>query len=299
VAQARWTGEAAAGRVVRREGISDEQVLQAVEAHRRAMSGDFHGGQVLKRDAKTNVTVVAWDGVPSGGTQRVCVKEFVRSGARRLLPGPMRHRPAQVAWRAASRLAALGIGAPRGLGLLIGRGASSYLVMTVLENSEHLAAYARRAMGRSAPLERKNAFLRSGAAFLRRCYASGVFHRDLKAGNLFVQEAEARSDGPFPRSEPRSGTEDAAQGRPDSGRTGGWEFSLLDLADVRFPRRIRLQDKLLNLAQLNASTPIEITWADRLRFLRHLAEEMPELADRAATAEIARLTRSRRCVWAQ
>jgi serine/threonine protein kinase len=178
-----------------------------------------------------------------------------------------------VAWRAADRLAALGISAPHGLGLLIGRGASSYLVMTALENSEGLAAYARRAMGGATPLQRRRAFLRAGAAFLRKCYAAGVFHRDLKAANLFVRETDAR--------------------------TGGWEFFLLDLADVRFPRRVRLDDKLLNLAQLNASTPIEITWTDRMRFLRHLAEDTPALADRSATAEIARLTRSRRCVWSE
>jgi hypothetical protein len=291
------------------EGVSVEQVLQAVEAHRRAMTGDCREGQVLKRDTKTNVTLVAWDlaqppsagigkharaGAPVPQTERVCVKEFVRAGARRLLPRPLRHRPAVAAWRAANRLAALGIGAPHGLGLLFGRGASSYFVMTALENSEHLAAYARRTFpalrssattaggeesGRSTPLRRKRAFLRAGAEFLRKCYAAGVFHRDLKAGNLFVRETEARTGGPF----------DAAH--------DGWEFMLLDLGDVRFLRRIRLEDKLLNLAQLNASTPIEITWTDRMRFLRYLAEDSPALAERPAMAEIARLTASRRCVW--
>ena len=73
----------------------------------------------------------------------------------------------------------------------------------------------------------------------------------------------------------------------------------LDLAAVRFPRRIRLEDKLLNLAQLNSSVPLEVAWTDRMRFLRRLAEREPSLADRSAMAEIARLTRSRRCVWAR
>ena len=285
MARARRTDETIAGRVLRSEGVSTEQVVQAVQAHRRAMAGDLQAGQVLKRDAKTNVTIVAWDGAlglpAEAGSERacpldlrrVCVKEFVRAGARRLLPRLLRHRPARVAWLAASRLAALGIGAPRGLGLLIGRGASSYLVMTALQNSEHLAAYARRAMGCSTPFQRRRAFLRAGAEFLRKCYASGVFHGDLKAGNLFVSETDAG--------------------------TGGWEFMLLDLADVRFQRRIPLEAKLLNLAQLNASTPLEVTWADRMRFLRHLAAETPLLAERPAMAKIARLTRSRRCAWAR
>ena len=129
----------------------------------------------------------------------------------------------------------------------------------------------RGALGPATPTERRRAFLRAGADFLGKCYSLRVFHRDLKASNLFVREMES----------------------------GGWEFSLLDLAAVRFPRRIRREHKLLNLAQLNSSVPLEVAWTDRMRFLRRLAEREPSLADRSAMAEIARLTRSRRCVWSR
>jgi len=254
------------GRIFFRGGMSAAQALQAVRAHRIAMSGG--DGQVAKRDVKTNVSLISWDG--SLGADRLCVKEFVRAGSHRLLPRCIRHRPAIVSWRGASRLAALDIGRPDALGLVIGKGASSYLIMRVLEGFEHLAEYARRALGPAAPMERRRAFLRAGADFLGKCCSSRVFHRDLKASNVFVRELAS----------------------------GGWEFSLLDLAAVRFPLRIRREDKLLNLAQLNSSVPLEIGWTDRLRFLRLLAEREPSLADRSAMAEIARLTRSRRCVWA-
>jgi hypothetical protein len=255
------------GRVLLREGMSAAQALQAVRAHRSALSGLV--GQVAKRDAKTNVTLIEWDG--SLSADRLCVKEFVRAGSRRLLPRWIRHRPAIVSWRGANRLAALGIGRPDPLGLLIGTGASSYLIMRVLERFEHLAVYARRALIPATPTERRRAFLRAGADFLGKVYASGVFHRDLKASNLFVRETES----------------------------GGWEFSLLDLAAVRFPRRVRRGQMLLNLAQLNASVPLEVAWTDRMRFLRHLAEREPSLTGHSAMAEIARLTRSRRCVWSR
>ncbi len=255
------------GRVFLRGGMSAAQALQAVRAHRSALSGC--GGRVAKRDVKTNVTLIEWDG--SLGADRLCVKEFVRAGSHRLLPRWIRHRPAIVSWRGAGRLAALDIGRPEALGLVIGKGTSSYLIMRVLEGFEHLAEYARRALGPAAPMERRRAFLRAAADFLRKCWSSRVFHRDLKASNLFVREAGS----------------------------GGWEFSLLDLAAVRFPLQIRREDKLLNLAQLNSSVPLEIGWTDRMRFLRRLAEREPSLADRSAMAEIARLTRLRRCVWAQ
>ncbi len=243
------------------------QALQAVRAHRSAMSGG--GGRVVKRDVKTNVTFIEWDG--SLGASRLCVKEFVRAGSHRLLPRWIRHRPAIVPWRGAGRLAALGIGVPDTLGLVVGKGASSYLIMRVLEGFASLAQYVRGALSPAMPVQRCRAFLRAGADFLGRCYSLRVFHTDLKASNLFVRELES----------------------------SGWEFSLLDLAAVRFPRRIRREQKLLNMAQLNSSVPLEVAWTDRIRFLRRLAEREPSLADRSAMAEIARLTRSRRCVWSR
>jgi serine/threonine protein kinase len=255
------------GRVFIRGGMSAAQALQAVRAHRSVMSG--RGGQVVKRDVKTNVTFIEWDG--SLGADRLCVKEFVRAGSHRLLPRWIRHRPAIVSWRGARRLAATGIGVPDTLGLIIGKGASSYLVMRVLEGFKSLAEYVRGALGPATPTERRRAFLRVGADFLGKCYSLHIFHTDLKASNLFVREMES----------------------------GAWEFSLLDLAAVRFPRRIRREHKLLNLAQLNSSVPLEVSWTDRARFLRHLAEREPSLADRSAMAEVARLTRSRRCVWSR
>jgi hypothetical protein len=245
--------------------MSPAQALRAVHAHRSALSGG--DGRIAKRDVKTRVTLIEWDG--SLGADRLCVKEFVRAGSLRLLPRWIRHRPAIRSWRGAIRLGALGISRPDALGLVIGNGASSYLIMRVLEGYEHLAEYVRRALSPATPTDRRRAFLRAGADFVGGCYASGVFHRDLKASNLFVRETE----------------------------TGGWEFSLLDLADVRFPRRIRREQKLLNLAQLNASVPLQVAWTDRMRFLRRLAEREPALAGRSAIAEVARLTRSRRCVW--
>jgi hypothetical protein len=255
------------GRVFLCGGMSAAQALQAVRAHRIAMSG--RDGQVVKRDVKTNVTVIEWDG--SLGADRLCVKEFVRAGSHRLLPRWIRHRPAIVSWRGAGRLAAMGIGVPDTLALVIGKGVSSYLIMRVLEGFKSLAQYVRGALGPATPTERRRAFLRAGADFLGKCYSLRVFHTDLKASNLFVREM----------------------------KSGGWEFSLLDLAAVRFPRRIRREHKLLNLAQLNSSVPLEVAWTDRVRFLRRLGEREPSLADRSAMAEIARLTRSRRCVWSR
>jgi hypothetical protein len=256
------------GRILRLPEISDENVRKAVRLHRKVMAGG-PGGMVVKRATKTNVTLLDWEG--ENGPARLCVKEFVRAGIRRFLPNRIRHRPAYRSWHAARFLAERGIGAPLTLAVLIGRKERSYLIMREIVNAQHLRSYAKDAVRHSMPLARRRNFLNAGAAFLARCYAGGVFHEDLKATNVFITEPDGAS----------------------------WRFALLDLAAVRVPAHPRRDDKLLNLAQLNASTPLEITRTDRLRFLKRVAELDRSLQGRDTVDEIMRLTRRRGGVWLQ
>jgi hypothetical protein len=246
--------------------IREPDVFEAVRRHLAVMAGG-PGGRVIKRAPKTNVTLL--DPLREAGGPRVCVKEFVRHGLRRLLPGPIRHRPAYRSWRAARLLAERGIGAPATWAALIGRKERSYVIMREIDNAQHLFAYAKQAVGRSMPLDRRRAFARAGAGFLARCYAAGVYHEDLKSTNLFVRETAESS----------------------------WDFILLDLAAVKVPARPSRAARLLNMAQINASTPAEVTRTDRLRFLRNIAETDRSLGGRGAVEEIMRLTRRRGGVW--
>ncbi len=252
--------------VYRRREISLEQVLEILGAHCRTLSlGE--GGTVAKRSLKTNVTLL--EGAAAAGLSPLYVKEFVRPGLRRFLPRQLRHRPAMVSWKAAHGLAVRGIGGPTALAVVLGRGASSYLIMRAEQKAEPLAEYVRRAFAPGAPSGTKRDFIRAAAGFLRACYSAGVLHLDMKASNVLVRE------------------------------TGdGWSFILLDLAAVRFHKEIPFSWKLINLAQLNASTPLALSWTDRLRLLRHLAQEERTLYERPAVNEIARLTRGRGCIWA-
>lgn len=255
------------GRVYRTRAISLDQVWRAVTLHHDVMAGRSDG-TVLKRDAKTNVTLVPWDGSLQAG--ELCVKEFVRAGSlMRLLPRCLRYRPAMRSWRASLGLTVRGVGAPEALALIMGKGARSYVVMRAVTSADLADAYVRRVMIPGFPTARRRAFVVAAAGFLLECYAVGVEHRDLKARNILVRETPA----------------------------GAWEFFLLDLDAVRFPRRIPLKVKLLNLAQLNASTPLAFSWTDRLRFLRRMADETPALAERSAMQQVAFLTRTRDLRW--
>lgn len=240
--------------------FTPEQALDAAHEHCRTMSG-ARDGVVIKRSRKTNVTMFDGRGRASS---RLCVKQFVRPGLSRLLPRFWRHRPALRSWQAAQRLERKGIGAPQTFAVIAEDRKSSYVIMAEMEGYAHLRDYARSEFARDAGWERRGRFVRAAADFLIRCYDMNVFHEDLKATNFFIRE-----DG------------------------DGWTFALLDLAAVAFPRRIRLDNMLLNLAQLNASVPAVITRTDRLRFLRRLAVRWPMLISHDALAEIARMTRMR------
>jgi len=255
------------GRVYRKREFTAEQVREALSAHRRVLAGESEG-RVLKRDWKTNVTLIPWDG--SLNARELCVKEFRREGIfMRLLPSRIRHKPAMAAWRASLGLIVRGVPAPEALALVLGRGASSYVVMRSIADSLPLDLYLRRKLTPERTPKQRRAFTRAASDFLIRCCASGVLQTDLKARNVLVRESEK----------------------------GQWEFFLLDLEAVRFRDRVSLKDILLNMAQLNASTPLTFTWTDRLRFLRLAAARRPELAERASLEEIGRLTRMRNVRW--
>jgi len=255
------------GRVYRKRKMSPEQVGEALAAHRRVLAGEGMGN-VLKRDRKTAVTLIPWDG--SLDAPELCVKEFRREGIlMRLLPARIRHKPAMNAWRASLGLIVRGVAAPEALALVMGRGASSFVVMRVIADSLPLDLYLHRKLTPDRPTAERRDFARAAGDFLIGCCAAGVLHTDLKARNVLVREP----------------------------KKGQWEFLLLDLEAVRFREHVGSKDLLLNMAQLNASTPLTFTWADRLRFLRFAAAWRPELGERASLDEIGRLTRMRKVRW--
>ena len=254
------------GRVYRKRAMTLDQIMTAIQLHRSVLSGETEG-KTFKRDTKTNVTLIPWDGTVEAS--ELCVKEFRRGGLRRLLPGRWRHQPAMAAWRASLGLAVRGVAVPEALALVMGKGRSSYIIMRALTPALPLDLYLRRHMGNDRPASVRRAFVSAAADFLVRCYASNICHYDLKARNILVHEP----------------------------RGGAWDFFLLDLEAVRFPNRLPLELKLLNLAQLNASTPLELTWTDRMRFLRRLVESDPVLGGRLAMDKIKRMTMDRDLQW--
>ena len=254
------------GLVYRRRGLSVNRIARALELHRAALAGD-PSGEVVKRDSKTRATIIPWDG--SLHAEKLCVKEYVRPWICRLLPARLRHRNALIAWKASLGLRVRKVEAAEALAVVLGGGASSFLIMRVAHAAARLADYVGDACGPIVPAPRRRAFMRAAADALTRAYHAGVAHRDLKPTNVLVREHAADQ----------------------------WRFVLLDLDAVRFSQRVALEQKVLNLAQLNAALPLALTWADRLRFLCLLSAADARLRTRKTMNDIARLTRERTCVW--
>ncbi len=254
------------GQVLCAPGFPPDLALRAIRAHRDVLAGE-DAGALYKRAVKSKVTRVD---LPEGGrTLSLCVKEFIRPPMLRWFPLRLRHRPALRSWAAAFELERRGIPAPRRLALVLGPGRSSFLIMSFIEEALPLDEYVESAFPPGALPAKRRAFLCAGASFLERCARADVYHKDLKASNVFVRETS-----------------------PDA-----WEFILIDHAAVRVPWAPRPEERLLNLAQLHSSIGLSLTFSDRMRFMVRLGASDPALAGREAQREVGRRALRRRCAW--
>ncbi|HEU4338593.1 MAG TPA: lipopolysaccharide kinase InaA family protein [Planctomycetota bacterium] len=113
----------------------------------------------------------------------------------------------------------------------------------------------------------KRAFRDALAGFVREMHRAGVHHGDLKANNILV--------------------------RP------GPEFYVIDLDRAEFSAEVSLQDRLSDLAQLNAALGGPVTIGDRLAFYRTYAGRETEWNRlcKARVREIMKRTKARKHRW--
>lgn len=241
------------------QGFSSEHLAEALDRHARCLAGG--PGRVLKRGDRTQLSAVT---LASG--REVCVKEYRPRSLARRLEDLLRPAPPLREWRAAEKLAQRGIFAPAVYALVLppplGAG-SAFVVMESLAAAVGVNRYALRATAAG-----RRRLVDAVAAFLASLHARGVSHADLKGSNLLVRE-----------------------------RDDALELFLVDLAAVHARGEVSEAERIEALAQLNASTPLAVTRAERLRFLARYAPE----ASRAARARwfraIQARSRARGCVW--
>lgn len=112
---------------------------------------------------------------------------------------------------------------------------------------------------RNETIIRKRRFIDAFSTSLRRVHKEGIYHGDLKGGNVLVEE------------------------------TGddGWVFYYLDLDRVVFKRSVSMRSVIKNLVQLNASLPNEFSFSDRMRFYKGYAgKKRLDRSDRVLIREV-------------
>jgi tRNA A-37 threonylcarbamoyl transferase component Bud32 len=162
-------------------------------------------------------------------------------------------------WRNAHGLAVRNVGTPRLLA------ASDTWVAGDWIDSEDLYTFVSTrfgALGRAG----RDRFLERLARDVRRLHHTGVFHGDLKATNVLVGESACL---------------------------------FADLDRIRFRLEVRREDRIFNLAQLNASLAPPLTRTDRLRFLRAYFGRCASLRkeERRWVRDIMRISVERRHRW--
>ena len=119
----------------------------------------------------------------------------------------------------------------------------SYFITRTVEHALPLSTVVEK--GRTAALPpdhaRKHILLFKVARMVREMHARGIWHRDLKASNILVQEKVPE----------------------------GEKLYLTDLDSARIKKRLALREKIRDLARLNASllSATTVSMTDRLRFL--------------------------------
>jgi serine/threonine protein kinase len=162
-------------------------------------------------------------------------------------------------WIAAHGLSVRGIPTASAMALIEDRRwrvlRDSFLFMEDLTDCSGLDRYVKAAFpgkGKDNRIMEKRAFINTFATIVRSLHERGIFHKDLKASNILVKETGESS----------------------------WRFHFIDLDGVSFQKGpLRSSKSILNLIQINASIPSQISSTDRLRFL-HVYMSEPGLTDR-------------------
>ncbi len=166
-----------------------------------------------------------------------------KRGGARWLTAALRRSRAHRSYLWAHRLRALAIDTPRPLGFLeMGRSPSSALSFGVFEYVE--APTLLQTGAQLGTLKDKRRTIQQVATFLRTMHAQGVFHADLHAENLLVDQERV------------------------------WVIDLESMRKVRFIHRAALR----NLVRLNRDflDTRAITTSDRLRFLKTYLYHQPD-----------------------
>lgn len=267
-----FTGTTYGGYTVNKRNEWDVSTLAAM-IERHLISLKEQPDMVVKSSAKTGITRIP---VSHEGVKSVCIKEYRYPSALKRFFYSIRSSPARRAWLAAHGLMAANFLTPKPIALFeekrFARVKKSFIIMEDLSRclpcNKYVSENFSDPYDKTIPGKKKR-FISCLATSFKHLHDSGIYHSDLKANNIMIMEL------------------------PET-----WDFFYLDLDRVSFQKNIALKKKTKNLAQLNASIPHCITYADRLRFY-HAYAGIKDFtgADKQILRAIVRLSIQRKHIW--
>lgn len=234
------------------------------------------GGRIIKETSRVLITAFpvcdSDTGVaPDEYQGMVCVKEYRNLNIQRKVREALFASRGKKAWRAANGLVVRNVATPLPIAFAdrrrYGVVESSFVVSAFIEPAMLVYLYVARCLctshgiagRRNETIIRKRRFIDAFSTSLRRVHKEGIYHGDLKGGNVLVEE------------------------------TGddGWVFYYLDLDRVVFKRSVSMRSVIKNLVQLNASLPNEFSFSDRMRFYKGYAgKKRLDRSDRVLIREV-------------
>ncbi|MBI4712953.1 MAG: hypothetical protein HY762_06615 [Planctomycetes bacterium] len=249
---------------------------------------------LIKHTANRSITV--YGDKTAGG--KIYIKEYRYLALASRLKSLFGYHPAKMAWVNGNNFQIRGIPTAPPLALVVEKDpfwlwakraylitqevkattSNQYVMDTFISASSASPPASRWTSGR-AGLRCK--FIREFAFAVRRLHNNGIFHCDLKANNILVED------------QPQ-----ITQINPFNQFTQRWSFHFIDLDRVRFSPRISMRRRIKNLTQLNAAMPAVMTRADRLRFWRIYANGLVSPGrEKSVIRQIMQITIKRRHIW--
>lgn len=270
-------------KVYRRRNLPTEEIFQLLRAYEGSLQegGSATHAKGIKSTNKTHLRIL------EGEKGRVCIKHYLCSGTLDYTKGLLGLSRARRAWVTGNGLVVRGVATAQPLAL-VESPEEAFLLSRALMDFPRLDYYIlenfRETLSPETP-QKKRYLINALAKTIRLFHDKEIYHGDLKACNILVEELPQDSNFSFtgqkhdadseliPLSPPLAkgdlgGFKDPVGSEMTEGRgpKQGWQFYLIDYDRVVFDREISLRRRAKNLAQLHTSIPWCISRTDRMRF---------------------------------
>ncbi len=276
-------------RVYRKREFSTEEVFKILKAYEDSSQ---ENNTEIKNTNKTHLRILESE------NGSFCVKHYRCNESLDYLKRLVGISRARRAWVIGNGLVVRGIPTAQPLALVECQ-EEAFLLSRALTNFPRLDHYVLENFRENLnynTLQKKKRFITALAQAIKILHDKKVYHGDLKACNILVEELPQGSNPSFTglrrNADPELIPLSPPLAKGDLGGFEAWQFYLIDYDRVMFDREISLRRRAKNLAQLHTSIPWCIGRTDRMRFYREYSKGL-ELDKKSFIGKVLQFSASR------